>query len=149
MTALSANVSRKFFPVGDPYRKFPVLASAVIYQGAFLITKVAGYALPNVSDADARTFLGIAEFSVTGGATSGVAFVDFWQEGYLFHPVAGVAGTTGQGDVNQGTTIYALDDGTGLTTTSTQATAIGKIVGLDPNSTEFIIFVQAAALRSI
>lgn len=149
MTALSANVSRKFFPVGDPYRKFPVLATAVIYQGSILITKAAGYALPNVSDAQARTLLGIAEFSVTGGATDGATFVDFWKQGYLFVPVAGVSGTTGQADVNQGTTIYASDDGTGFTTTATNNTSLGKIVGLDPNSTEFIIFVQAAALRSI
>jgi hypothetical protein len=147
MTALAADTTR-VYDSGVPrvQRDSLVKASTTIYNGSALCLEQAdGYARPVAASLTAPVFLGFALEEVVNSGASGTKRVRTISQGVLTVPLAGVTGATAVTDI--GATVYMADDGSGLTLTSTNNVAIGKIMGLVDGF--LMIFFQAGPLRSL
>lgn len=145
MTALAED-TRRDMEVGHPPRiaRFAVLTATTIYRGSAVCAETAsGYARPVAASLTNPEFYGFAIDGVANPGASGAEHVEVVQEGVLV--VDAITGATGVADI--GDVVYMADDGTGLTETSTNNVAIGKIV--DYIGGKFRVFFQATALRSI
>jgi hypothetical protein len=130
---LAAAIDRPRY-IDQEIREFPVVASAVIYKGAFLSIRSTGYVGPLVAG---EQFAGIAYASVDAtGAASGAKKVKAYTQGDFEVPLASAA-VTDLGDALYGT----ADDATSKTSTSN--TFLGVIVGY-VSSTVVIVRINSA-----
>ncbi len=125
---------------GGIARRLPLKASAAPFAGSLLSYSSGGYAHPLTA---AEPFAGVCRRSVpTGPGADGGMMVDaITGLFYITAPVSGVAQT----DVDAATPIYASDDGT-LTTTSSSNTKIGVVAGIDGSNV--IICCATAEVRA-
>lgn len=110
---------------GGIRRRLPLKADANPFAGSLLSYKSGGYAAELTA---AEPFAGVAVVSVpTGpGADGGLMVEAITGIFFITAEVSGIAQT----DVDAATAIYASDDGT-LTTTSSSNTKIGNVAGID------------------
>lgn len=141
MTTLSAAKNRVYEVNVDPLlNDVPMIASDTIYAGAAVgESSSTGNARPLVAG---DTFLGFAVATVTNTSTIGDYTVRVRQRGVVKLDVTGISA-----DDDLGTAVYASDDDT-FTTTSSSNTQIGKVVRWISGTTCMVYF-EAANVRSI
>ena len=142
MATLAADVNRVFeFNADQVVNDIPMIASDTIYAGAAVgESSSTGNARPL---AGGDTFLGFALAQATNGATVGATNVRVAQKGVVKLTVTGVSA-----DDDLGIAIYASDDATFSTTSTTTSTQIGKLARWI-SSTTCMVYFEAAVLRSI
>jgi len=141
VTTLSAAKNRVYEVNVDPLlNDVPMIASDTIYAGAAVgESSSTGNARPLVAG---DTFLGFAVATVTNTSTIGDYTVRVRQRGVVKLDVTGISA-----DDDLGTAVYASDDDT-FTTTSSSNTQIGKVVRWISGTTCMVYF-EAANVRSI
>ena len=118
MATLTADTPRDF-PQGD-LEHYPVIASDIIYEGAFVGENGSGFARPLVA---ADPFMGVAVRKADNSSgAAGDINVQVKTKGRIIMPVAGATSET----ANDRPLCYASDDDT-LTLTSTSNTAVGTV----------------------
>lgn len=138
MTTLAKNSPRKF-ELGNE-NDLPVIASDIIYEGAYVGENGSGYFRP-LQGGD--PFAGIATRKADNSSGSaGDINVPVRQRGRIQAAVTGVTAVT-----DEGSAVYATDDDT-LTLTASGGSAVGKIVRWISGTTCIIEF-EAASVRSI
>jgi hypothetical protein len=142
MATRSTDVNRVFEFNGDMVlNDIPMIASDTIYAGSAVGESAStGNARPLVGG---DAFLGFAVAQVTNGATIGANNVRVRQKGVVKLAVTGVTA-----DDDLGIAIYASDDDTFSTTSTSTSTQIGKLVRWVSSTTCYVYF-EAAGLRSI
>lgn len=124
MTALSDNYEAK--RQDGEIVSVKVKSSAVIYKGALVVDKGAGYAEPGVYGSG-YIFLGVAVEKVTGGSTDGAKEVRVYKTGtFQFAKASAV-----QSDLT--VAMFIRDDQT-VDTTVTNSVAAGYCVGIVDSS---------------
>ncbi|MCU0839755.1 MAG: cytoplasmic protein [Rhodospirillales bacterium] len=138
MTTLAKNAPRDFV-LGDT-QDLPVIASDIIYEGAAVGENGSGYFRPLVAG---DPFAGFAQSQADNSAgAAGAINVRVKSCGRIVLSVTGVTAVT-----DEGSTVYAADDND-FTLTSTNNTAIGKVVRYI-SSTNVEVYFEAASFRSL
>ena len=132
MTTLAANKPRAL-EIGDR-NEFPVVASDIIYEGAF-VGASSGNARPLVAG---DSFMGVAEAKVDNSSGSaGDKTVRVIERGKAELTVVGVTGIT-----DLGSSVYASDDDT-FTLTATGNSLIGTVARHVSGTTAVVAFKAA------
>lgn len=141
MATLSADKNRVIRADHDRVQQLPVIASDIIYQGAYVGDNASGYMRPLAA---ADPFRGIAAYNQADNSSgsAGDIRVQLITEGFL--EIGTITGASGVGDV--GSDVYASDDDT-LTLTSTSNSLIGKIIEYRSETSKFIVHFKAQQLR--
>jgi hypothetical protein len=145
MATLAVDKPRVFENTGGHphYNEFPVIATDIIYAGAAVgESSSAGTARPLVAG---DTFMGFAVENVDNSAGAAAAKnVKVLEKGLVWLTV-----TNGDNIDDLGVTVYASDDDT-FTTASTSNSTVGKIVRYDSTRTnKCLVAFESAYLRSI
>lgn len=142
--ALSADTDRKYEAGVEPvFGDLPVAASTTVYAGSCCTYKTDGYVRP-FEGTGSDTFAGFADAKIDNSSGSdGDEDVHLRQKGIVILDVTGVTGVGNVGDA-----VYASDDDTFTTTSSSAHEQIGKIVRWITGTTCAVYF-EAAQLRSI
>jgi hypothetical protein len=141
MTTLATNKQRTFELTGlEIYEDIPVIASDIIYEGAAVGDNASGLAQPLVAQDPFMGFC-VRKADNSAGAASAIK-ARIMTKGRVVLAVTGVSSAADVGEP-----VYASDDDT-FTLTSTNNTAIGKVVRWI-SSTTCVVAFEAVDDRSI
>ncbi len=144
--ALAKDTPRKYDPAVEPmFTDLPVKASSTCYEGA-AVTDDGGNGVVDGALSASENFVGFVERGVINSvATDGVVRCKVRMQGIIKDlAVTGVTAAT-----DYGIAIYATDNGTFTTTSSTTFIQIGKLNSYNSVTGFCDVFFQGLGVRSI